>query len=43
MVSAMTLLQVWRRFSASWYTTECGPSITSSVTSLPRSAGRQCM
>ena len=24
-------------------TTECGPSITSSVTSRPRSAGRQCM
>ncbi len=32
-----------RRFSASSNTTECGPSITSSVTSSPRCAGRQCM
>src|SRR5262245_62772467 len=33
----------WRRFSASSNTTDCGPSITSSVTSSPRWAGRQCM
>ena len=33
----------WRRFSASSHTTLCGPSITSAVTSYPRSAGRQCM
>ena len=33
----------WRRFSASSQTTDCGPSITSSVTSSPRCAGRQCM
>ena len=32
-----------RRFSASSKTTDCGPSITSSVTSSPRWAGRQCM
>ena len=32
-----------RRFSASSNTTDCGPSITSSVTSWPRWAGRQCM
>ncbi len=32
-----------RRFSASSKTTDCGPSITSSVTSSPRCAGRQCM
>jgi hypothetical protein len=32
-----------RRFSASSNTTDCGPSITSSVTSCPRCAGRQCM
>src|SRR4029450_202830 len=32
-----------RRFAASWKTTDCGPSITSSVTSSPRWAGRQCM
>ena len=31
------------RFSASSKTTDCGPSITSSVTSSPRCAGRQCM
>ena len=31
------------RFSASSNTTDCGPSITSSVTSSPRCAGRQCM
>ena len=31
------------RFSASSNTTECGPSITASVTSSPRWAGRQCM
>ena len=43
MVSAKSALAVWRRFSASSNTTDCGPSITSSVTSLPRSAGRQCM
>ena len=33
----------WSRFSASSQTTDCGPSITSSVTSSPRWAGRQCM
>ena len=32
-----------RRFSASSKTTEAGPSITASVTSSPRWAGRQCM
>uniref|UniRef100_UPI00311D4382 hypothetical protein n=1 Tax=Thauera sp. SDU_THAU2 TaxID=3136633 RepID=UPI00311D4382 len=32
-----------RRFSASSKTTDWGPSITSSVTSSPRCAGRQCM
>ena len=31
------------RFSASSNTTDCGPSITSSVTSSPRWTGRQCM
>ena len=31
------------RFSASVHTTDCGPSITSAVTSSPRWAGRQCM
>jgi hypothetical protein len=31
------------RFSASSNTTDCGPSITSSVTSSPRWAGKQCM
>ena len=33
---------VCRRFSAWSHTTECGPSITSSVISWPRWAGRQC-
>ena len=33
----------WSLFSASSNTTDCGPSITSSVTSSPRCAGRQCM
>ena len=32
-----------RRFSASSQTTEWGPSMTASVTSSPRCAGRQCM
>ena len=32
-----------RRFSASSNITDCGPSITSDVTSSPRCAGRQCM
>jgi hypothetical protein len=32
-----------RRFSASSNTTDCGPSITSSETSSPRCAGKQCM
>src|SRR4030065_730827 len=32
-----------RRLSASSHTTDCGPSITSAVTSSPRCAGRQCM
>ena len=31
------------RLAACWTTTLCGPSITSSVTSSPRWAGRQCM
>src|SRR5690554_2298636 len=31
-----------RRFSASSQITLCGPSMTSAVTSKPRSAGRQC-
>ncbi len=31
------------RFSASSQTTDCGPSITSAVTSSPRCAGRQCI
>src|SRR6185503_1233650 len=30
------------RFSASSHTADCRPSITSSVTSSPRCAGRQC-
>ena len=30
-------------FSASSHTTDCGPSMTSAVTSSPRWAGRQCM
>ena len=33
---------VCSRFSAWSHTTECGPSITSSVISWPRCAGRQC-
>ena len=41
MVSAISALPVCIRFSASSQTTECGPSITASVTSRPRSAGRQ--
>src|SRR5665213_2426393 len=32
-----------RRFSAASNATDCGPAITSSVTSSPRWAGRQCM
>src|SRR5204862_7642809 len=31
----------WMRFSASSHTADCGPSITASVTSSPRCAGRQ--
>ena len=31
----------WRRFSASCQISDCGPSITSGVTSSPRCAGRQ--
>src|SRR3990170_3292194 len=31
------------RFSASSHTADCGPSITSAVTSSPRWAGKQCM
>ena len=31
-----------RRLPASSQTTDCGPSMTSEVTSLPRYAGRQC-
>ena len=40
---ASTAFCACSRFSASSNTTECGPSITSSVTSSPRCAGRQCM
>jgi hypothetical protein len=32
-----------KRFSASSKTTDCGPSMTSPVTSSSRCAGRQCM
>ena len=42
-VRAISALPVCIRFSASSKTTDCGPSMTSSVTSRPRSAGRQCM
>ena len=42
-VSAITDLQVCSRFSASGNTRDCGPSMTSFVTSYPRSAGRQCI
>ena len=42
-VRASSALPVCMRFSASSNTTDCGPSMTSSVTSRPRSAGRQCM
>ena len=40
---ARMLFWACRRFSASSNTTDCGPSITSAVTSSPRWAGRQCM
>ncbi len=40
---AMMPFWACRRFSASSHTTDCGPSITSAVTSSPRWAGRQCM
>ena len=43
MHQAITPFCAWRRFSASSKTTDCGPSMTSSVTSSPRWAGRQCM
>ncbi len=43
MVRAITAFCAWRRFSASSYTTLCGPSMTASATSMLRSAGRQCM
>ena len=33
----------WSRFSAWSMTIDCGPSMTSSVISRPRCAGRQCM
>ena len=42
-VSAITAFCACRRFSASSYTTEFGPSITASVTSILRSAGSGCM
>ena len=37
-----TLFCAWSRFSASSHTAERAPSITASVTSSPRCAGRQC-
>ena len=43
MVRAIRPLAVCSRFSASSQTTECGPSITPSVTSVPRLAGNGCM
>ena len=43
MVSAITAFWTWRRFSAWSKTRLCGPSITSSVTSMLRSAGSGCM
>ena len=33
---ASTAFWTWRRFSASWKTIDCGPSMTASVTSAPR-------
>ena len=39
---ASSAFWTWRRFSASSNTRDCGPSITASVTSSPRCAGRQC-
>ncbi len=39
---AMIAFCAWSRFSASSNTRERGPSITPSVTSSPRCAGRQC-
>src|SRR6476646_7941060 len=41
--SSMIAFSACRRFSACWKTTERGESITSSVTTSPRCAGRQCM
>ena len=41
-VRARSAFAMCIRFSASSQTTECGPSMTASVTSRPRSAGRQC-
>ena len=40
--SSMMAFCACSRFSACWKTNECGPSITSAVTSSPRCAGRQC-
>ncbi len=42
-VSAITAFWTWSRFSAWSYTALWGPSITSSVTSMLRSAGSGCM
>src|SRR5664280_2652104 len=42
-VSAITAFWPCRRFSAWSKTTECGPSMTASATSAPRSAGSGCM
>ena len=42
-VRAMRALAVCSRFSASSQTTDCGPSMTASVTSWPRLAGSGCM
>mgnify|MGYP007116554486 CR=1 FL=1 len=39
---ASTAFWAWRRFSASSHTRERAPSMTASVTSSPRCAGRQC-
>ncbi len=42
-VNAMTAFCACKRFSASSYTTDCALSITPSVTSILRSAGKGCI
>src|SRR5438105_19267 len=42
-ISASRAICAYRRLPACWKTTDRGPSMTSSVTSSPRWAGRQCM